>query len=221
MIQVYQNICSKILLELFGVGTSVSVYNYNSIADECNENSVTLADTKLPCDHTGLSHKTTSRIRSDLVNEFGAGNDTLSRVAWTGHALDGVPRSDSNSTNHTVVITPAMVIDYNQETGEGTLDNDPNKDLIREFSFTLTHELSHQLGAHDHYCRSGYSNKDELNDSEAGKCNNSYCDVCYSDRYKPRSCIMSYRYDLRTVDLETLYCGECLSLIRSHLDGHH
>lgn len=75
------------------------------------------------------------------------------------------------------------------------------------------HELSHQLGARDHYCYGVATAK--------SGCANKNCDVCYLGRSTIRSCMMSYRLNIETEDEATLYCSSCLADINNHLTNHH
>ena len=56
----------------------------------------------------------------------------------------------------------------------------------------MMHELSHQLGAPDHYCY-GPSTTSE-------GCANPNCDTCYMGRDAERPCMMTYRYDIEATD---------------------
>ena len=83
----------------------------------------------------------------------------------------------------------------------------------KESIFTLMHELSHQLGAPDHYCY-GPSTTSE-------GCANPNCDTCYMGRDAERPCMMTYRYDIEATDEDVLYCSSCLQTIATHLTDHH
>lgn len=77
----------------------------------------------------------------------------------------------------------------------------------------MMHELSHQLGAPDHYCY-GPSTTSE-------GCANPNCDTCYMGRDAERPCMMTYRYDIEATDEDVLYCSSCLQTIATHLTDHH
>lgn len=66
--------------------------------------------------------------------------------------------------------------------------NSNDAEVRKESIFTLMHELSHQLGAPDHYCY-GPSTTSE-------GCANPNCDTCYMGRDAERPCMMTYRYDI-------------------------
>lgn len=75
------------------------------------------------------------------------------------------------------------------------------------------HELSHQLGAPDHYCYG-------IEPGETS-CINDHCDICVNGETRERSCMMTYRYDIEDTKESTLYCSSCLADIGNHLSGHH
>lgn len=75
---------------------------------------------------------------------MGSGTSTTSYVLWTGHILPGNPPSSSYS-DFSVIITP------NQTTNSNYV-NKSDAEVRMESLYTLMHELSHQLGAPDHYC---------------------------------------------------------------------
>ena len=102
----------------------------------------------------------------------------------------GEDRSVSVDFLHDVVVTP-----YSTNT-----------------DFTFLHELSHQLGAPDHYC---YGKLASL------VCVNLNCDECYHGMAEPRSCMMSEVINIDEYSDTTLYCSDCLDDIREHLSDHH
>ncbi|HCG34756.1 MAG TPA: hypothetical protein DER23_00280, partial [Clostridiales bacterium] len=212
----YQVVCSEIFLQVFGIGTKRSIQSYISCADTCTGTPVTLAKTKLPCAHSLVDHKTRSEIRSDFISQFGNGTNTLSRVAWSGHVLES-RSSNSDSSSHTVVMTIGKVTDASY--------NNLADNVIRyESIYTLVHELSHQLGASDHYCYGNPTDPD---------CSNPYNDCYYHDRGLTEEpvCIMYNRwYDLEqrlnAGTISDIYCSQCKSSahslgIRKHLNDHH
>ena len=114
-------------------------------------------------------------------------------------------RSNSNSSRHSVVITPWLVNTFDKD--EAEYENN----VEREYVFDLMHELSHQLGAPDHYC---------YGVGLFGVCSNEYCDECQNDQ-SPRACLMSWRYDISDLTDEAMYCNDCTAMIDEHLAGHH
>ena len=218
-IRAYQNVVSEILLQQFGVATIYSIYEYTSCADSCTGTPVTLSDTTASCSHFLQNHKKRKRIRNDLVNQFGSGTDIQTKVAWTGHVLEA-RASNSNSDSHTVVMTIGTVTDAS--------NSNMSESAIRaRYIYALLHELSHQLGAPDHYC---------YNESgETGNCDNPTndcwcCDNGLSEEERPVCIMTSPYYDLESRlnsgNLEGIYCVQCLSSVHekgilTHLEDHH
>ncbi|MBQ9162859.1 MAG: RICIN domain-containing protein [Clostridia bacterium] len=211
----YQDICSQILLELFGINSSYTVSTYCSCADTCTGTPTTLLDTTTACTHSNTDHKTRSNIKNDIVSLYNAGNDTTAKIAWTGHVLES-RSSCSYSSQHVIIMTIGMVTDKS--------NNNETPDVIRyQRIYTLLHETSHQLGAPDHYCY----------DESSSNCNNPTNDCWRCDNGLPSKpvCIMTSRtYDIESRLLagnaDTLYCDQCKSSTHSkgiltHLENHH
>ena len=213
-IKSYQNVVSEILLQQFGVATLYSVYDYVSCADTCTGTPVTLSDTTSDCSHL-VNEKTRLAIRTDLVLQFGAGMNRLTRVAWTGHVLED-RASNSDSLTHTVVMTIGDVID--------ALGNNLSEAQVKSrYTYILLHELSHQLGAPDHYCY----------DTSARNCNNptNDCHRCDHNGAPAPDCVMSdwdntLESNIMQGNYEGLYCPQCKSSVHekgilTHLEDHH
>ncbi len=213
----YQAVCSEVLLKLFGVTTDVTIEDFTSCADTCTGVPPTFEDTKIDCNHSNVNskHKTRSFMRTDFVNRFGGGNSTTTKAIWTGHVLES-RSSNSSSSTHSIVLTIGAVTNGS--------DNNLSDDVIRyERIYTLLHELSHQLGAPDHYCY----------DLSSDNCNNPTNDCWRCDRNltEEPSCLMSERMDdieyrLNSGQVDTIYCSQCMSATHSkgiltHLDDHH
>lgn len=208
-ISLSQNTVSSILEEVFSLGITPDYNTYQSAADDCKietYGSVTSANLTATCGHS-TAHLTTAKLRSELVTDKGAGTTTTSKVLWTGHILPGNPSSNSLSSNHTVIITPRHTTDST------TFTNLSSSEILAESRFSLLHELSHQIGAHDHYCYNSST-------SSSGECSNPYCYKCYGDGIKP-FCAMTYRLILANYEADELYCEGCKNLISSHLSNHH
>ena len=146
---------------------------------------------------------------------YNAGNDTTSKVAWTGHVLES-RHSFSYPSQHVIVMSIGMVTDAS--------NNNETPDVIRDQRiYTLLHETSHQLGAPDHYCY----------DEDSSNCDNpnNDCYRCDHGLSFPPDCIMSSRtYDIEerllAGNADTLYCDQCKSSTHSkgiltHLEDHH
>lgn len=212
----YQRVCSEIFLTVFGIGTTRSVNEYTSCADECTGTPVTLAHTTTGCSgwHLLNNHKSSDAIRHDLISQFGKGTNVHSKVAWTGHDINSA--SNSLSSNHTVVMSISSVTDDN--------NNNLAADVIRhERIYTFLHETSHQLGAPDHYCY----------DSNSNNCNNPSGDCwrCDNKLPAPPECLMTRRMNdleqrLNNGTIDRIYCSQCMSSthekgILNHLNDHH
>ena len=94
------------------------------------------------------------------------------------------------------------------------------------FTYILLHELSHQLGAPDHYCYGDIE--------EDGTCSNAFQDCwnCDNNLDAQPTCLMNSEYlldleeRLNNGTINTIYCSQCVSAIHSkgiltHLDDHH
>lgn len=151
----------------------------------------------------------------DFVRRKGVGTETLTKYFWTGHIPEPSTQSSFSvqyyedayisKTLHSIVcIMPRFVTQ-----GAG-FENRPQSVVKREYEFELLHETSHQLGAPDHYCSSPNNQP----------CNNPYCWECNSDLVAA-SCVMRFRYDLEDLNNNTMYCPQCIAMIRAHLLDHH
>lgn len=211
----YQNICSNILLNIFGINTSVTVQGYTSCSDTCTDTPVTLSDTTTSCSHGLTDHKTRNKLRKDIIDQFGAGTSITTKVSWTGHVLE----SGSSCTyvnDQIIIMSIGMVTDASHT-------NLPSSQIRYERIYTLLHESSHALGAPDHYCY----------DKTSSNCNNPTNDCWRCDRglSAEPSCLMSYRMNdlesrLNNNNLSNIYCSQCMSSthakgIVTHLDDHH
>lgn len=206
----YQTVCTNVLLAIFGVHTYFQIYDYYSCADNCSGLPITLAKTESVCDCSGsIDHKIRAQLRIDLIEQFGAGDAKKSRIAWTGHYLeDG--RSDSSSASHTVVMA---VKEENNNSG---------RSIRSLYVYSLLHEISHQLGAPDHYCYSSGT-------GGSYPCDNENCFNCQQG-CPPPICLMSgfsfVENSMENHTTDSLYCDQCKSLLHSqgigtHLLDHH
>ena len=203
----HQNSVSNILKQLFGLEITGSYSIYTSAADDCKMakyNQITSGNLSAACTHFP-KHLTTDALRNKLIKDTGKGTSTTSKVLWTGHVLDGNPRSNSQVSNYSIVMTLSEV------TNSSTHENLGSYKVKMESRFNLIHELSHQLGAPDHYCYGRINGND---------CANKNCTKCTQHK-EPPNCIMTYRYDLAKENINTLYCSSCLATIKAHLKNHH
>ena len=212
-IQDYQNICSAVLSELFNVNVSYSIAPLVSSADSCTG----AGNTTISCIHSNddtISHKTQTSLRNDI----GEGDSITTKVIWTGHVLEDNQNSTADPNTHTVVMTIYAVTD--------SLNNYQNyhPDIIREQRiYTLLHEISHQLGATDHYCYG----------TTTGNCNNpdGECWICDKKLTNQPDCIMFERMSnletkVKNGNFTDIYCYYCMSNVYSkgiakHLNNHH
>lgn len=208
-IEDYQEVCSAILSELFNVKVSYSTKLFESSADLCvyDYNSIASCAT----------HKTHECLRNDIIFQYGEGNTTTARVIWTGHKLEsGIP--NFNDDNYTIVMTIDNVVYPNYT-------NRSEYEIFIKRIRTLLHELSHHLGAVDHYCY----------EDPRGNCSNpgDNCYYCDLGKTEEPTCVMSseefvtdLEYILNYGDLNDIYCVECMSSthengIVKHLNDYH
>jgi hypothetical protein len=200
---------------IFDVEMYYTIEPIVSICDDCKWDQFGVISDKFldsPCTHSKYC-TTTEQLREDLLAQTGMGDGITSIVLWTGHRMQDNENDRSNSRIDTksVVITRLHTTEWNV-LSNSYLEKTPEEKYIEE-TFTLLHELSHQLEAPDHYCYG--------KDDTTGVCNNKTCDVCCFDFDYPRACVMSYRYDLSTLSDNQMYCEECETIIRDHLADHH
>ena len=212
-IQDYQSICSAVLSELFNVNVSYSVTSLVSSADLCTGSS----NTTISCIHADqntISHKTQTSLRNDI----GAGDSITTKVIWTGHVLEDNQNSTADPNTHTVLMTIYAVTDSSKN-----YQNYPAATIREQRIYTLLHEISHQLGAIDHYCYGTTTSNCNHPDEE--------CWICDKKLTNKPDCIM---FD-RMSDLETrvsngnfadIYCYYCTNNayskgIAKHLNDHH
>ena len=194
-IQGYHDVVNIKFENIFGIRLIESIEMYSSRCDACKISqygAVTAGSLDLSCSHSPKCLNTAS-LRTDILTQKGAGNDTITIVAWTGHQMSDYEndRSNSSSSTNSVIITPNSSSSY---------------------EFTLLHELSHQLGAHDHYCYG--TSGDE-------PCDNEFCDECCFGYAEPRECVMGKRMNLSAYPEDELYCDDCIEIISSHTQDHH
>lgn len=200
----YNSAVSTKFEQFFGLNCSCQYVMHTSSADTCKiEQYEAVASDNLTasCPHSS-THLTSTALR----NVMGDGTNVTSRVLWTGHIMPGNPASNASSNRYSVIATP-------KHTTTSTYTNKSDSEVRKQSIFTLMHELSHQLGAHDHYCY-GIATGSSV-------CSNTYCDVCYMGKTETRDCMMSFRYDIEATDEDVLYCSACLGDIDTHLTDHH
>lgn len=195
----------------FGIALTSNYNMYTSAADNCKiqQYGEVASEYLTPCCTHQPTHLTTTAQRDVLGN----GTATNSKVLWTGHIMNGNAPPVAYPTQHSVVMTPSKVVYENEN-----YTNYPNT-VVREMSNeTFLHELSHQLGAPDHYCYNNYTSKEQVGTKP---CSNPDCDVCHVKLDTVRSCIMSGDANFDSPNEAIWYCSDCLVTINNHLTGHH
>lgn len=203
----HQTVVSGILQDVFGLNVSSTRQIYTSCADDCKiltYGSVTSSNLTGSCSHS-TQHLTTAALRTELIADKGNGTTTHTRFLWTGHFMPGNPASNSNSTNHTVIITPMAICDSSGNTLTVAAT------VTWQSRYSLLHEASHQLGAPDHYCY-----------NPSGTCTNTNCWRCYKGLSSAPVCVMTSRKNIENITpASNLYCSGCKTTINSHLSSHH
>ncbi len=232
MVNAYQAAVESRLEAIFPVNVVYSTQTFISYCDECknmtygnsNWGSEALA---YSCPHTQLHLKVRADppYNYDITKGFyfhfvltnGVGTGKISKYFWTGHipnpsgqnsfSVQYFTNADNSQTLHNIAcIMPKYVVNSDDYSNK-------QQDVVdKEYTFTLLHETSHQLGAPDHYC-TGIS-------EGAQSCSNPYCWECHPS-LAASSCVMYMRYDISNLDKNTTYCPQCRARIRSHLQNHH
>ena len=214
---VYNDIVSAKFERFFGLTCIREYTEHVSSTDTCTiaqYGSVTSDHLEITCPHspTHLIEVDDEGNRIDARRDaMGDGTIYSSRVLWTGYILPGNPPSESNKDRYSVVLTPLSKVN-----GE-TFVNIGDADLRVAFLFDLMHELSHQLGAPDHYCYKDY------NPNNNYRCSNTACDICvygHEPDYE-RDCMMAKFRNIEIFEESNLYCPSCLVAINNHLTDHH
>jgi hypothetical protein len=207
----HQVVINNILLEIFRLDISYSITSNTSFADTCKISeygSVALSNLAAGCSHS-TQHLTNTALKTYFVSDVGAGTSTVSKYLWTGHILPDNPRSNSWALEKVLMMYPDSIIDSYTST---TVTLKSSNVINIESRFELLHETSHQLGTPDHYCYGSILES---------TCSNP---ECYYHTYGLDSlptCVMSYRMNVETQSLATMYCDSCKNKIQAELDDHH
>lgn len=205
-----QNIVSQKFKLFFELNVVPMYIPYQSKADDCKISTygyVQSDNISKACTHT-VNCLTWDKLCFKMQSTYGSGDDKMSRVIWTGHILKDNAQSVSYSNEKICIITPAAFRDSQGNDYQGNF-------LTTEMTHTLMHELSHQLGAVDHYC---YKDRPWY---ISGKCSNLYCDSCVYGIKGKRQCVMSKRDDWENKTKNEVYCDECRETIANHINSHH
>lgn len=207
-IQELNNQVNKVFKEAFNLEiTNNDPQKITSLPDECklkrglaiNLNTI---DSKCP---GGTSHNPFctgwTEIYDDFIKKY-PGNDITTSVLWTGNRLyDSVGEIYNRSFSW-----------YNSGINIQEI-YEPSQYFIIIPS-CLTHELSHSLGAPDHY-------HEILSD---GSCRGgNLCKVCNPSSARTASCIMcdGWQDVVKKENKKELYCQGCYNDILAHLKSHH
>ena len=211
LISSYQDYVSEVFATLFDVEIKYNCYSYTSPIDTCKLStygSINFNNLSEECIHFLPNSNSTDPLhatRTALKESLNTGNEILSIVIWTGHILNGNP--GSVAFNYTVVMTP-----HHTTSSINGYPNKPQDKVYYHSILSLMHELSHQIGAKDHYCKKGIT--------DVGPCSNMNCDKCHNGYQETRKCIMADGDELLFTDND-LYCSECITNILTHLNEHH
>lgn len=208
-VMTYNSIVGAKLESIFGLEVTSGYTSHTSVADTCKlqcYDCLTIEELELPCLHIENNkpiHSNTQVLRDAL----GYGTNVEPKVLWTGHILEDNPTSDSSEMRHSIVITPCHTFN------EITLESYSAAEIRMNSLRTLMHEISHQLGAHDHYCEGVLP--------IIGVCANDYCDKCVFKKTQERVCLMTRLGDVENGNEATLYCTDCIDIINDHIADHH
>ncbi len=194
LVETCQNESSEYFLSIFGLYANPSYTVFQSTADTCKINqygSITLNQLDLnTCTHS-QNCNSPSKLLADLTSKKGASSAKSPSILWTGHRTTGHGCSLYSLTTGAIIITSIDIPNYNGP-------------MTEAYTFELHHEMSHRLGAFDHYC-------------EGEGCENPYCDICVYGRSSVRECVMSQYASLNSYQGNSIYCADCLSRIRLYM----
>lgn len=207
-LQKLNNEVKKVFKDTFGlIITNNTPQRITSLSDNCKYkrgvpiNSTTI-NSKCP---GGTNHNPSCTDPMATYSDFIAkypGNNTKVSVLWTGNALfdsEGIQSNRSFFCSNNGICLSEI---YSPE------------DEFVEMQSCLTHELSHFLGAPDHY--------HEIR--EDGSCTGgSLCKKCNPSSNRSTTCIMcnGWQNIASKEDKSQLYCTGCYNDINKHLKDHH
>ena len=200
------------MMELFNLKVCPYVDSYTSLADNCkilscgevNKNNLSKS-----CPQTGNHHENsclvTTHIRDDMLSHKDNGSPTVTKCIWTGHIMDSHKgdRSHSESTTQSIIFTTGNTVYSN------SYANKSNNSVKKLSLYEIVHETSHQLSANDHYC---------YGKDGSGLCKNPNCVICWGNGVLPECIMGKVIYPTDTYDL---FCEECETKIKNHIEDHH
>lgn len=144
----------------------------------------------------------------DFIREF-PGNETTTSILFTGSRLYD---DNGNGRNRSF-----------RWYGNGIILQEINQSSSSYANIELPcvlHEISHEIGAPDHY------HEIITNDLGESVCRGgSMCSTCHPTTGRPKWCTMGddggWRTDLGTCDMDEIYCESCRNQIIEHLIDHH
>ena len=157
-----------------------------------------------PCGHSP-DHLNRTNIKNRFTSDKGNGSATVGKYLWTGHILTGNAKSAAWFSNKVVVISPAGMVNSDYS-------NKSDLQIKKNSIYSLIHETSHLLSAHDHYC---------YEDNGVNHCSNNYCIHCNNTSISNYNCIMNTRvYTIESIsDVDVMYCSVCKGLIANYIDS--
>lgn len=209
----YASVLNDVMMANFKLKVCSYVYPYTSAADKCKK--WKYGDDYLDylsgsCPKTDSHHKESclvaTHIRDAMLLDKGNGTNTITKCVWTGHIMDSHKgdRSHSESTTQSIIFTTGNTVN------SGSYTNKSSSAVRKNSIYEIVHETSHQLSSPDHYCYK--------KDGSSGLCENKNCEICYGSGILP-DCIMGkIIYPTDTYDL---YCEDCSTKIKNHLNDHH
>ena len=209
----YASVLNDVMMANFGLKVCYYIEPYTSAADQCKiwrYGSVTVNNLASSCpqsgNHNSDSCLNTKHIRDVLLENKGWGTNVLTKAVWTGHIMNKHTgdRSNSESVTQTIIFTTGNTVNA------GSYTNKSASAIKKSSVYEIVHETSHQLSAPDHYCYN--------NENDSGLCQNPNCEVCYGSGTMPDCVMGKIIYPTDTYDL---YCKNCSTKIKNHLNNHH
>lgn len=209
----YASVLNDVMMANFNLKVCPYVEQYTSAADQCKiwrYGSVTANNLASSCpqsgNHNSDSCLNTKHLRDILLENKGWGTNVMTKAVWTGHIMNNHTgdRSNSESVTQTIIFTTGNTVNAGSHTNKSA-------SAIKKASvYEIVHETSHQLSAPDHYCYN--------NENDSGLCQNPNCEVCYGSGTIPDCVMGKIIYPTDTYDL---YCKDCSTKIKNHLNDHH
>ena len=193
----YHGVVADKLNKLFGVNilTPPPIVPIRSAADDCKI-TVTSGNLADPCYHSP-NCLTQGVLFTKFINKNGSGGtNKLVKYLWTGHILKDNERSLYRPVEQWSLMTPWFV------------SSTPPSEIRKEYIYDLMHETSHALGVPEHYCF----------EDPVDNCSNLLCTRCHGGTV---CFMMATRPDIEAININILYCKNCIDTINAHLADHH